>query len=568
MGRFRPGGLVEFLGRRDGQVKVNGFRIELGEVEAALAAAPGVAQAAATVTQDAAGGRALCGFVVPRSGQAADPVLPPEALADAAAAALKAAPEEPVTPATQALWSAEADRYARSAEAALASLGVFQSTDERWDVPALLGRTGIAGRYAAWLERALNQLTARGLLVRRGPAWGTLRPLKADPAGEQLAAILTERVHSAELYADPAVPELYERIFGGCHQALAAAFSVLLGRLPADRPLRILEVGAGYGTATRHLLPLLPVGRATYRFTDVSRFFLDRAAETFSNVPSLEFGLLDLDRPAAAQGVPPGSIDIIVAASVLHDARRIEPMLTDLAATLAPGGVLLAIEETVFHPAYDLGMGLQQGFDRMADRDLRPDHPLLSRSTWAEMLGRHGFTASHAVARPGSIPETLGFDVLLAQASETSRGLSEALVLEHARQQLPEHMVPRSVIALPALPLSANGKLDRTALAALAPGRTIAVGLPPRTPLETDLLAIWAKLLGTERLGIDSDLFANGADSLVATRAVSLMRAATDVDLPLRTVFEQPTVAALAAAVEARQWAAEDASADETEVLL
>ncbi|WP_254073322.1 non-ribosomal peptide synthetase [Acidisphaera sp. S103] len=568
MGRFRPGGLVEFLGRRDGQVKVNGFRVELGEVEAALAGAPGVAHAAAAVTQDAAGGRALCGFVVPRLGEAAVSVLPAEALADAAAVALKAAPEEPVTAATQVLWSAEADRYARSAEAALASLGVFQSSDERWEVPALLGRTGIAGRYTAWLERALAQLGARGVLVRRGPAWVASRPLKDDPAGKQLAAVLTERVHSAELYADPAVPELYERIFGGCHQALAAAFSVLLRQLPPDRPVRVLEVGAGYGTATRHLLPLLPAGRAEYRFTDISRFFLDRATETFSGIPGLSFGLLDLDRPAAAQGVPPGSIDIIVAASVLHDARRIEPMLTDLAATLAPGGVLLAIEETVFHPAYDLGMGLQQGFDRMTDRDLRPEHPLLSRSAWADVLGRSGFAASRMVARPDSIPEALGFDVLLAQASDTSRELSETVVLEHARRRLPEHMVPRSVIVLPALPLSANGKLDRVALAALAPGRAVAVGLAPRTPLEAELLAIWAKLLDAEQLGVDSDLFVNGADSLVATRAVSLMRTATGVDLPLRTVFEQPTVAALAAAVEMRQWAAEDASADETAVLL
>jgi pyochelin synthetase len=568
MGRFRPNGLVEFLGRRDGQVKVNGFRIELGEVEAALASAPGVAHAAATVTTDAAGGRALCGFVVPRSDQAAEPVLSPDALADAAAVALKAAPEEPVTPATHSLWSAEAQRYARAAEAALASFGLFQSTDERWEISAILTRTGIASRYTAWLERALRQLASQGKLAQRGPAWVALKKLAADPAGEQLASVLTEQVHSAELYADPAIPELYERIFGGCHQALAAAFAVLLVRLPTDRPVRILEVGAGYGTATRHLLPLLPPGRAQYRFTDISRFFLDRAAETFEQTEALEFGLLDLDRPAAAQGIPPGSIDIIVAASVLHDARRIDPMLTDLAATLAPGGALLAIEETIFHPAYDLGMGLQQGFDRMADRDLRPDHPLLSRSAWAEALARNGFAASHTVARPNSIPDALGLDVLLAQASETSRGLSETSVLNHARRRLPEHMVPRAVIALPALPLSANGKLDRSALAALVPGRTVAVGLPPRTPLEAELLAIWAKLLDAERLGVDSDLFVNGADSLVATRAVSLMRAATGIDLPLRAVFEQPTVAALATAVEVRRWATEDVAADETSVLL
>src|SRR6202012_1168293 len=103
--------------------------------------------------------------------------------------ALKAAREDPVTSATQALWSAEEDRYVRSAEAALASLGVFQGTNERWEIPALLGRTGIAGRYTAWLGGALGQFAARGALVRRGPAWVALRPLKGDPAGEQLASV-------------------------------------------------------------------------------------------------------------------------------------------------------------------------------------------------------------------------------------------------------------------------------------------------------------------------------------------------------------------------------------------
>ena len=69
---------------------------------------------------------------------------------------------------------------------------------------------------------------------------------------------------------------------------------------------------------------------------------------------------------------------------------------------------LLAIEETVFHPAYDLGMGLQQGFDRMADRDLRPDHPLLSRVGWAEVLGRSGFAAPRGKSAATRTAKTRG----------------------------------------------------------------------------------------------------------------------------------------------------------------
>jgi amino acid adenylation domain-containing protein len=566
-GRVRPGGLVEFLGRRDGQVKVNGFRIELGEVEAALSAAPGVAQAAAAVTQDAAGGKALAGFVTTAGGVSAAPVLAPDALAAAADAALSAAPAEPADDAFRRAWQAEASRHARLVEAALAAFGVFQGSEERWEAPALLARCGIAPRYAAWLDRALARLAATGALARSGPAWVARRPLQANEGGAELAAILTERVHSAQLYSDPAIPALYERIFGGCHRALAGAFAAMLARLPAGRPARVLEVGAGYGTATRHLLPLLPAG-ATYRFTDISRFFLDRAERDFATVAGFETALLDLDRPAATQGVAPGSVDIIVAASVLHDARRIGPTLRDLAVTLAPGGMLLAIEETTFHPVYDLGMGLQQGFDRMADRDLRPDHPLLSRDAWRIALAQAGFAESRCVARPGSIPDALGLDVLVAQAGASARGPSADAVLDHARSLLPEHMLPRSVTVLPALPLSANGKLDRAALAALAPTRAAAPGLPPRNALEAELLALWSRLLALDTLGVECDLFVHGADSLVATRAVSLMREATGVELPLRTIFEQPSVAALAAAVQARRWAAEDAAGEgEAELL-
>ena len=555
-GRVRPGGVVEFLGRRDGQVKLNGFRVELGEVEAVLASAPSVAQAVVLMQEAVSGGHRLAAFVSGGpAGRAIGRSRHDQALQQIAGLAMDAALDDAAGPAFHDAWSAENARYHRLAAGALSALGLFRAAGERWELDAALARSGIAPRYRAWLARALAALADTGMLTRAGPAFLCYAPLHADAEGAHLADILTERVHSAELYADPAIPALYERVFGACHRSMAAAIGWIVAALPKDRIVRVLEVGAGYATATRHLLPMLPADRTHYLFTDISRFFLTRAAEQLHDYPFVEYALLDLDRPAVSQDVPQGSIDIIVAASVLHDARRLRETLSDLMATLRPGGVLLAIEETQFHPAYDLGMGLQQGFDGTADRGLRPCHPLLSREQWHESLHDAGFASSEVVSQPGSVSDALGLDLVLARAAGTMQGPDSDMILAHARAHLPAHMVPRSVTVLAALPLSSNGKIDRSALAALAP-RAAAGGdhVAPRTPLEAELLSLWADLLENRSMGVTSNLFEQGADSLLATRALSRIRTAHGIELPLRTLFERPTIALLAEAIEARRW--------------
>ncbi len=126
--------------------------------------------------------------------------------------------------------------------------------------------------------------------------------------------------------------------------------------------------------------------------------------------------------------------------------------------------------------------------------------------------------------------------------------------------QLPAYMVPSAVVPLSRLPLTANGKLDRAALPAPAWGEAAGAGAPrtpPRTPLEAALSAIWAEVLGLGKrpagaaFGIDDDFFDLGGHSLLATQVMSRVRQAFAVDLPLRALFDQPTVATLAAAIAA-----------------
>ncbi|HBL26499.1 MAG TPA: non-ribosomal peptide synthetase, partial [Acidobacteria bacterium] len=111
------------------------------------------------------------------------------------------------------------------------------------------------------------------------------------------------------------------------------------------------------------------------------------------------------------------------------------------------------------------------------------------------------------------------------------------------RRRLPEFMLPAGWVFLPALPLTANGKVDRRALAAIRPERKREDdGGSPRTPTEELLAGIFAEILGVERVGLAESFFALGGHSLLATRVTSRVRSVLGIELPLRIVFEEPTV--------------------------
>ena len=130
--------------------------------------------------------------------------------------------------------------------------------------------------------------------------------------------------------------------------------------------------------------------------------------------------------------------------------------------------------------------------------------------------------------------------------------LCSADLREYVGARLPAYMVPSAFVTIDALPLTANGKLDHKALPApeFTGSHLDAAYGEPRTPLQAVIAGIWADVLGLDRVGIFDNFFELGGQSVIAARLMARLREACQVELPLRALFERPTVAELAEHIE------------------
>jgi len=139
---------------------------------------------------------------------------------------------------------------------------------------------------------------------------------------------------------------------------------------------------------------------------------------------------------------------------------------------------------------------------------------------------------------------------------------------EYLKQRLPEYMIPSGYVWLEKLPVTSNGKLYRRALpeadeAVVAREREYA---PPRGPVENLLADIWSEVLRIEKIGIDDNFFELGGHSLQLTQVVSRIRRAFSLEIPLRALFDAPTIKQLAVVIAAEQLMRVD-SAEASELL-
>ncbi|MFI0899076.1 amino acid adenylation domain-containing protein [Streptomyces sp. NPDC020983] len=540
-GRYRPGGMLEFLGRLDQQVKIRGVRTEPGEIEAALVSHPAVGHCVVTVV-GRGGAKGLAAVVTPAGGDTAPrSALPAQrpAVADDPGAGSGGGRLTVVT---------GVEDEARLVESVLAGLLAAETgiADTPVSLAGLARRWGAAEEWLPLLGLWCDWLTDRGVLVRSSAGYAAgprlAEAVRADAADGRLADVAVRlRARSAELSAvvrgeadagllldDPVLaPAALPPAPGGPADVLAAE----VGALGAARPLEIAVLGGGL----RGGFP----GPHTYTLVDGP----GRAQPpAHAGAPSgrvrsrrLTGGLVPDDLLAA--------FDVVVADNTLHAFPDPATGAGLAALLLAPGGTLLALERTGLPPLALIAAAVPtRGFSTLDPRRRERRTALLRADEWERVLTAQGLGPACAARH---LP---GGQLLLRAAKSAGAGLPPGRELrEWLADRLPAAMLPEQVLGTPVLPVTANGKLDRAALARTLPepADAAAGGEPPRGRAENALAAAWRELLGISRVGRDQNFFGLGGDSLLATRLVSRLRA-DGFGVDLSAVFASPVLRELA----------------------
>ena len=199
------------------------------------------------------------------------------------------------------------------------------------------------------------------------------------------------------------------------NRLLADAVARVVRDWTGERRLRVLEVGAGTGSATSVVLPELPA-ECDYVFTDISAGFFAEAEDRFSGseIP-IEYRPLDIERDPSNQGFESHAYDLIIAANVLHATRDLGETLTHCRELLAPSGQLMALENMRGRGWQDITFGLLDGWWRFAD-DYRPSHAMAHPSIWRRALLDSGYDEVGFLGTEGADEGgPFGSSVILAQ---------------------------------------------------------------------------------------------------------------------------------------------------------
>lgn len=567
LARYWPDGILEFLGRADQQVKLRGYRIELGEIEAVLRQYAGISQAVAVISP-VNGAQHLVAAVVGgcfTAELAADTVSPAQLPADA-----------------DSCRNFSREIQAKVAEALLAeilNLAELQNDPRKKLHPGR--QLSITAENQPLLQMWFEWLGRRKVLTEHvgiflgGPRLGevlqyagVLEQSAADSNGsitddpllasvarrlfqrlQDYRAILKGELSSAVLLDDDILsPECLSLRDDGTVAGLKlVAEKIKCMAKSAGKPLETVLIGGRSGLIAARLLELLDPADITLTLLDAAPSMVEAAKSRLSSLPHSVVckRLPELNVPVQFRY----SFDAVLAVNALH--RYHDPCQGVAIASLLvrSGGKILALEHCELTPlAAVTSAVLDKGFSEFDHARRQAYSPMLPAQQWANLFKKAGFNKIRFMPVSDSFTEYIEADCPAIRPE-----LNQDRILKFIVNHLPSHMLPEKIEILPWLPLSANGKVDRAAVAAVfAVPAEAGSGEQPQAGMEQAVAQMWQKLLVSKVIGRKQGFFESGGDSLLATRFLTEVKEKFGVELTLRQMFELPSLLEVAAALESK----------------
>ena len=398
-----------------------------------------------------------------------------------------------------------------------------------------------------WTELAPSLLDEKRRLAESSPAMAPRLDLLWTCL-ENLGPILRGQVAATEVVFPEGAHTLVEGFYRG--NPVADAFNRMVATAVRSfvancgEPVRLLELGAGTGSTSVAIFEaLVEHGDAVhYTYTDLSPGFTHHGSKTFGGaLPSMDFTVLDLERPLEEQGFAPGTYDLVLATNVVHATRDVRRSLARAKALLRRGGVLLLNEVTAVETILTLTFGTLEGWWRFDDAAERlPNSPLLDVAGWQRVLQAEGFVGVQALGR--TVEEAGGWSqhLILAESDGLVRRESSLVVGEPSSVESVAESPSRPIEEVPQAVSGLQGTED----------------LEKR--LEEHLAGLFGEALEipAERVPRKEPFVDFGVDSILGVTVLKEINEAFGLSLRVHTIYDHSTVERLTAHLAAEHGAA------------
>lgn len=578
-GCFSHEGYMVFCGRKDNQVKIHGNRIELGEIESCLKKQSNVSAAVAQVVAGTGNVRKLFGYYVPTDSMPYDAEWITETVREQAKHM-----EEVQNCLPTYLTIEEYIDISESLEEvstaiinnAFYKFDFFLKKDEIYSLDELFFDEKIIEKYNKLIGQWADVISKEGKVKKISEGvYQTIEPLKEIDVdnlydeimkkrgvsywggsfeflrlcNKNIIAILKADVNPLTILFPEGQTDRAENIYKTnpvaeyMNMLTAQAIEEYIKNWKKDRPVRILEFGAGTGGTTDTILKHVSQYNIEYTFTDLSTFFTEKAKEQFAQYDFIKYDIFNIDKLPQAQGYEPECFDIIVGANVLHDARVIKKTLKNFRYMLSKEGMLAALEVTSNKVYHKVSIGFIEGFSGYNDERLKKNEPLLSASEWKQVMEECGFIEAQSYPMESCPAEVFDQHVILSYSASSREYKSQEELFTALREELPSYMIPEKIYSLYELPLSANAKINLKELPyELGEGsKTNAVIIKPATQTEQLLHKIISETLGVDEISTDVNIFTIGADSLKSISVLTKLKN-HGIDVSLTNMYKYATI--------------------------